>query len=284
MGALLVLIVTDSLTSFGVSGPVNSTVLGCVLIAAVFVDMRLLRNRDRWLSKVYVSPAYLSLPPPPSALDPSSPYALNDKLRVRRDHRPRPDRRARGRHSRPRRQSLLRHPPRRHRPLLRPGSSAPRGVRPYRRPSARHGLRPQGQSARLHRRHGALCGLARQDGDEADGRDQPKLALGGRRFSAAARRRCRRRARRARLFQRGDRSATSRRTGRPTRWRAAATAASSATIRARASTRNDHPQDRVRQRRLHVATTADRSSSRKAGPARSSATISTARRRAGSRR
>jgi ribose transport system permease protein len=81
MGALLVLIVTDSLTSFGVSGPVNSTVLGCVLIAAVFVDMRFLRNRDRWLSKVYVSPAYLSLPPAPSALDPDSPYALNDKLR-----------------------------------------------------------------------------------------------------------------------------------------------------------------------------------------------------------
>jgi ribose transport system permease protein len=81
MGALLVLIVTDSLTSFGVSGPVNSTVLGCVLIAAVFVDMRFLRNRDRWLSKVYVSPAYLSLPAPPSALEPTSPYALNDKLR-----------------------------------------------------------------------------------------------------------------------------------------------------------------------------------------------------------
>jgi ribose transport system permease protein len=81
MGALLVLIVTDSLTSFGVSGPINSTVLGCVLIAAVFVDMRFLRNRDRWLSKVYVSPAYLSLPPPPSALDPTSRYALNDKLR-----------------------------------------------------------------------------------------------------------------------------------------------------------------------------------------------------------
>jgi ribose transport system permease protein len=81
IGALLVLIVTKSLTSFGVSGPVNSTVLGCVLIAAVFVDMRWLRNRDRWLSKVYVSPAYLALPPAPSALDSASPYALNDRLR-----------------------------------------------------------------------------------------------------------------------------------------------------------------------------------------------------------
>lgn len=81
MGATLVLIVTNSLTNFGVSGPVNSTILGAVLIAAVFVDMRWLRNRHKWLSKVYVSPAYLRLPPPPSAQDPDSPYALNDRLR-----------------------------------------------------------------------------------------------------------------------------------------------------------------------------------------------------------
>ena len=81
MGATLVLILTNSLTNFGVSGPVNSTILGCVLIAAVFVDMRWLRNRHKWLSKVYVSPAYLRLPAPPSARDANSPYALNDRLR-----------------------------------------------------------------------------------------------------------------------------------------------------------------------------------------------------------
>jgi ribose transport system permease protein len=81
MGALLVLIISDGLTNFGVSGPINSTVLGCVLILAVFVDMRWLRNRDKWLSKVYVSPAYLALPPLPSAYNAASPYALNNKLR-----------------------------------------------------------------------------------------------------------------------------------------------------------------------------------------------------------
>lgn len=81
MGATLVLIITNSLTNFGVSGPVNSTILGAVLIAAVFVDMRWLRNRHKWLSKVYVSPAYLRLPAPPSAREPGSPYALNDRLR-----------------------------------------------------------------------------------------------------------------------------------------------------------------------------------------------------------
>lgn len=81
MGALFVLILGNSLTNFGVSGPVNSTILGCVLITAVFVDMRWLRNRQKWLSKIYVSPAYLSLPTPPKATDPKSPFALNDRLR-----------------------------------------------------------------------------------------------------------------------------------------------------------------------------------------------------------
>jgi ribose transport system permease protein len=81
MGALFVLILSNNLTNFGVSGPVNSTILGCVLITAVFVDMRWLRNRHKWLSKIYVSPAYLQLPKPPSATDANSPFALNDKLR-----------------------------------------------------------------------------------------------------------------------------------------------------------------------------------------------------------
>lgn len=80
MGALFVLILSNNLTNFGVSGPVNSTILGCVLIAAVFIDMRWLRNRHKWLSKVYVSPAYLSLPQPPGT-EAGSPYAMNDQLR-----------------------------------------------------------------------------------------------------------------------------------------------------------------------------------------------------------
>ncbi|MCB8882551.1 SMP-30/gluconolactonase/LRE family protein [Acidisoma cellulosilytica] len=82
MGALLVLILTNSLINFGVTGPVTSMILGCVLIGAVFVDMRWLKNREKLLSKVYVSPTYLSLPPFPRTSDPGSPYALNDKLRT----------------------------------------------------------------------------------------------------------------------------------------------------------------------------------------------------------
>lgn len=81
MGALLVLILTNSLVNLGVSGPITSTILGAVLLLAVFVDMRWLRHRSRILAKVYVSPAYLSLPTPPDTTEPGSPYALNDKLR-----------------------------------------------------------------------------------------------------------------------------------------------------------------------------------------------------------
>jgi ribose transport system permease protein len=81
MGAVLVLLLTNSMVNLGVSGPVTSTILGVVLLAAVFIDMRWLKHRNRLLAKVYVSPAYLKLPPAPDTTAPGSPYALNDKLR-----------------------------------------------------------------------------------------------------------------------------------------------------------------------------------------------------------
>jgi len=81
MGAVLVLLLTNSLVNLGVSGPVTSTILGVVLLVAVFIDMRWLKHRNRLLAKVYVSPAYLTLPPAPDTTAPGSPYALNDKLR-----------------------------------------------------------------------------------------------------------------------------------------------------------------------------------------------------------
>ncbi|HWJ73893.1 MAG TPA: SMP-30/gluconolactonase/LRE family protein [Kaistia sp.] len=82
MGAALVLLLTNSLVNLGVSGPVTSTILGAVLLLSVFIDMRWLRHRNRLLSKVYVSPVHLALPPAPDTTAPGSPYALNDKLRT----------------------------------------------------------------------------------------------------------------------------------------------------------------------------------------------------------
>jgi len=53
--------------------------LGLVLLVAVAIDVRWLKNRHKVLSKVYVSPAFAALPPAP-ATTPPSPYALNHRL------------------------------------------------------------------------------------------------------------------------------------------------------------------------------------------------------------
>ena len=81
IGSLLVLLLTNGLINLGISGPITSTILGAVLLFAVFVDMRWQKHRHRLLAKVYVSPAYLALPLAPKVDAPGSPYALNDRLR-----------------------------------------------------------------------------------------------------------------------------------------------------------------------------------------------------------
>jgi len=82
IGTIIVLILTNGLISLSVPGPVNSLVLGIVLISAVFVDVRWMKNRHKLLNKVYVSPTYYKLPQAQSTKPGSgSPYALNDKLK-----------------------------------------------------------------------------------------------------------------------------------------------------------------------------------------------------------
>ena len=81
IGSLLVLLLTNGLINLGISGPITSTILGAVLLFAVFVDMRWQKHRQRILSKVYVSPTFLALPPAPVVDGPGSPYRLNDRLR-----------------------------------------------------------------------------------------------------------------------------------------------------------------------------------------------------------
>lgn len=80
IGSITVMIIVNSLVRLGVTSGANSLLLGIVLLAAVAIDVRWLKNRHKLLSKVYVSPTYADLPaaPPTSA---ASPYALNDRLR-----------------------------------------------------------------------------------------------------------------------------------------------------------------------------------------------------------
>ncbi len=82
LGALIVMIINNGLVRLGLTSGAGSVVLGIVLLIAVAVDVRWLRNRLKVASRVYVSPAYLALPPCPSTEEGSaSPYALNDKLK-----------------------------------------------------------------------------------------------------------------------------------------------------------------------------------------------------------
>lgn len=82
VGTLIVLVITNGLTSLSVSGGANRMVLAGILLCAAMVDIRWLKNRHRILSKVYVSPSYLQLPTAPSAQENSgTAYAVNDALK-----------------------------------------------------------------------------------------------------------------------------------------------------------------------------------------------------------
>lgn len=81
VGTLIVLVITNGLTSLSVSGGANRMVLAGILIAAATIDIRWLKNRARIISKVYVSPTYLKLPAASNPLGSEpTPYAVNDAL------------------------------------------------------------------------------------------------------------------------------------------------------------------------------------------------------------
>lgn len=83
VGTLVVLLITNGLTSMSVSGGLTRMVLAGILIAAAVIDVRWLKNRHRIISKVYVSPTYQALPPAPSCTaEGSGPWTLNNKLRA----------------------------------------------------------------------------------------------------------------------------------------------------------------------------------------------------------
>jgi ribose transport system permease protein len=82
VGTLIVLLITNGLTSLSAPGGLNRMVLASILVLAAIVDVRWIKNRQRIISKVYISPAYQALPP---AIDctaaTTGPFVLNNKLR-----------------------------------------------------------------------------------------------------------------------------------------------------------------------------------------------------------
>ena len=82
LGAIVVLILTDSMVRIGISGGISSMILGIILLAVVAIDVRWLKNRHKLLNKVYVSPAYFrALGLARDRCRSGSPYALNDRLK-----------------------------------------------------------------------------------------------------------------------------------------------------------------------------------------------------------
>lgn len=81
IGALIVLLLTNGVLRLGLNSGSGPMVLGLTLIFAVFVDVKWLKNRDKLLSKVYVSPTIIELPKPVST-DPrdNTAFAVNDRL------------------------------------------------------------------------------------------------------------------------------------------------------------------------------------------------------------
>ncbi len=82
IGAVIVLLLVNGLIRLGLQSGATSMFLGLMLLFAVTMDVRWVKNRYKILSKVYVSPTYVTLPAAPSTNPGSkSPYALNDRLR-----------------------------------------------------------------------------------------------------------------------------------------------------------------------------------------------------------
>ncbi len=82
LGAFIVALFTNTLLRFSLPSGANPFAIGMILLCAVAIDVRWLKNRQKLLSRVYVSPTYFALPPMPStARGSDSPYAFNDLLR-----------------------------------------------------------------------------------------------------------------------------------------------------------------------------------------------------------
>ncbi|HSC01009.1 MAG TPA: ABC transporter permease, partial [Burkholderiaceae bacterium] len=82
VGTLIVLLIVNGLTTLSLHGGYNRMVLAAILLLAAVIDIRWLKNKDRIVNKVYVSPTYHGMPPAPStAADCGTPWAVNDRLK-----------------------------------------------------------------------------------------------------------------------------------------------------------------------------------------------------------
>jgi ribose transport system permease protein len=82
IGALAIFLINNGLVRAGVASGVNSLIMGLLMLSAVAIDRKLLKNLPRLASRLYIDPAKLELPKLPS-VEPKSgaPFAVNYGLR-----------------------------------------------------------------------------------------------------------------------------------------------------------------------------------------------------------
>ncbi|MCO5162247.1 MAG: SMP-30/gluconolactonase/LRE family protein [Mesorhizobium sp.] len=82
IGALAIFLINNGLVRSGVVSGMNSLVMGLLMLVAVAIDVKLLKNLPRIASRLYLDPARLDMTPPVSIeAGATSPFALNYKLR-----------------------------------------------------------------------------------------------------------------------------------------------------------------------------------------------------------
>ena len=81
VGTLIVLLITNGLTTLSVRGGVNRMALAGILLVAATIDIRWLKNRNRIIAKVYVSPTFHEMPRlQPVGVGSNTPFVQNDRL------------------------------------------------------------------------------------------------------------------------------------------------------------------------------------------------------------
>ena len=157
IGALIIFLLINGLVRMGIPGYVTSAVIGIILLAAVGIDVKWSKNRGKAIQKIYVNPAFVAFAPAPSVQPGcASPYAQNDRLinaqAIGLDQVEGPEDVILDRQDRvygsTRDGNIIR--------FSGPNFETARGFRAYRRPAARHAVRPRREPDRRGRRHGRL--------------------------------------------------------------------------------------------------------------------------------
>lgn len=82
IGAGIMFVITNGVARMGYSGQVSTGINGAILLLAVGLDTKWLKNRGKAVEKSYVNPTYVDYGPlPETSRDSNSPYAINDRLR-----------------------------------------------------------------------------------------------------------------------------------------------------------------------------------------------------------